>query len=123
MLYQVGWIGESADRVKFVESMQTSRAGQTIPVVAATLPPAVYPGLANIGMRKRTEVARFAMYAMLITAQKCSFHRITLESSHWVLPQWLTGVPVASWRDLADRLPMKRAAGVAHFADTIAMPA
>ena len=84
--YQVGWIGELADRVKFVESMQTGRAGQTIPVVAATLPPAVDPGLANLGMGERTEVARFAMYAMLITAQKCSFHRITLESSHWVLP-------------------------------------
>jgi len=66
--YQVGWIGELADRVKFVESMQTGRAGQTIPVVAATLPPAVNPGLANIGMGKRTEVARFAMYAVLITA-------------------------------------------------------
>jgi len=66
--YQVGWIGELADSVKFVESMQTGRAGQTIPVVAATLPPAVNPGLANIGMGKRTEVARFAMYAVLITA-------------------------------------------------------
>ncbi|ESQ99562.1 hypothetical protein F753_10325 [Stutzerimonas chloritidismutans AW-1] len=66
--YQVGWIGELADRVKFVESMQTGRAGQTIPVVAATLPPAVNPGLANIGMGKRTEIARFAMYAVLITA-------------------------------------------------------
>ncbi len=66
--YQVGWIGELADRVKFVESMQTGRAGQTIPVVAATLPPAVNPGLANVGMGKRTEVARFAMYAVLITA-------------------------------------------------------
>ena len=68
VLYQVGWIGELADRVKFLESMQTGRAGQTIPVVAATLPPAVNPGLANIGMGKRTEVARFAMYAVLITA-------------------------------------------------------
>ena len=66
--YQVGWIGELADRVKFVESMQTGRAGQTIPVVAATLPPAVNPGLANIGMGKRTEVARVAVYAVLITA-------------------------------------------------------
>jgi len=66
--YQVGWIGELADRAKFVESMQTGRAGQTIPVVAATLPPAVNPGLANIRMGKRTEVARFAMYAVLITA-------------------------------------------------------
>ena len=66
--YQVGWIGELADRVKFVESMQTGRAGQTIPVVAATLPPAVNPGLAYFGMRKRTEIARFTVYAMLITA-------------------------------------------------------
>ncbi len=66
--YQVGWIGELADRVKFVESMQTGRADQTIPVVAAPLPPAVNPGLANIGMGKRTEIARFAMYAVLITA-------------------------------------------------------
>ena len=66
--YQVGWIGELADRVKFVESMQTGRAGQTIPVVAATLPPAVDPGLANFRMGKRTEVAGFAVYAMLVTA-------------------------------------------------------
>jgi len=58
--YQVGWIGKSADRVKFVESMQTGRAGQTIPVVAATLPPAVDPGLAN---RRKIEGAKFAGFA------------------------------------------------------------
>jgi len=58
----------SADRVEFVQSMKTGGAGQTIPVVAATLPPAVNPGLAYFGMRKRTEVARFTVYAMLITA-------------------------------------------------------
>jgi hypothetical protein len=58
----------SADRVKFVQSVETGRAGQTVPIVAATLPPAVNPGLAYFGMRKRTEIARFTVYAMLITA-------------------------------------------------------
>ncbi|KJH81566.1 hypothetical protein UF78_12020 [Stutzerimonas stutzeri] len=58
----------SADCVKFVQSMKTGRTGQTVPVVAAALSPAVNPGLAYFGMRKRTEIARFAVYAMLITA-------------------------------------------------------
>ena len=58
----------SADCVKFVQFMQTGGAGQTIPVVAATLPPAVYPGLANLRMGERTEIAGFAVYAMLVTA-------------------------------------------------------
>ena len=67
MLVEVGVI-VSADRVEFVQSMKTGGAGQTIPVVAATLPPAVDPGLAHFGMVKRTKIAGFAVYAMLITA-------------------------------------------------------
>ena len=58
----------SADCVEFVQSMKAGRAGQTVPVVAATLPPAVNPGLAYFRMGERTEVARFTVYAMLITA-------------------------------------------------------
>jgi hypothetical protein len=58
----------SADCVKFVQSMETGRAGQTVPVVSATLPPAINPGLAYFGVRKGTEIARFTVYAMLITA-------------------------------------------------------
>jgi len=56
------------DRVEFVQSMKTGGAGQTVPVVAATLPPAVNPGLAHLRVGKRTEIARFTVYAMLITA-------------------------------------------------------
>ena len=35
-----------ADRVKFVESVDTRSAGHTVPVVAASFSPAVDPGLA-----------------------------------------------------------------------------
>ena len=74
----------SAYGVELIESVNAGRAGKAIPVVAAALPPAVDPGLASGGMGERTKVAGFAMNAVLVTAQKCSFHRITLKSSHRV---------------------------------------
>lgn len=81
------WSVDSAARVlHLVQTLNTGGAGQTIPVVATALTPAIEPGLPGSGMSKRTEVARFSSDAVLITAQKGSFQRITLKSSHRVLP-------------------------------------
>src|SRR5690606_30016807 len=80
----------SADSVKFVESMKTGGAGQSVPVVATALAPTVDPGLTGSGVGERTHIAGFAMNAVLIAAQECSFQRITLKSSHRVLPSLLT---------------------------------
>ena len=58
----------SADSVKFVESVDASGAGQSVPVVAASFAPAIDPGLPYGRVGERTHVAGFAMNAVLITA-------------------------------------------------------
>lgn len=83
---KINWAGVSADRVKLIQAVNTGGAGESVPLVATTFAPAIDPGLTCGGKGKRTQVAGFAMYAMLITAQKGSFHRITFKSSHRVLP-------------------------------------
>src|SRR5690606_3625958 len=80
----------SADSVKCVESVDTGSASHSVPVVTAALPPAVDPGLPGRGVVERTHIAGFTMNAVLITAQERSFQRITLKSSHRVLPSLLT---------------------------------
>ena len=82
----VVWAGVSADSVELIKSVNTGGAGQSVPLVATTFAPAIDPGLASGWMGKRTHVAGFAMNAMLISAQKGSFHRVTLKSSHRVVP-------------------------------------
>ena len=76
----------SADGVKFVESVDAGGAGQSVPVVTAALAPAIDPGLTGGGVGERTHIAGFTMNAVLIAAQESSFQRITLKSSHRVLP-------------------------------------
>src|SRR3989338_5320508 len=79
-------VDELTDRVQFVESMDAGGTGHAGPVVAATLTPAIKPGLANQWGSEWTEFSRFAMNAVLIATQKSFFHWITLKSSHRVLP-------------------------------------
>lgn len=71
-----------ADGVHLVQAMYSRDAGISIPTVRAAFTPAVDPILAGRGVVKRAGVLRFATHSMLVTALKCSFHRITLESSH-----------------------------------------
>lgn len=76
-----------ADRVDLIEAMNCCRAFfQAVPVVATTFTPTIEPSLAYGRESKRTEITGLAMQAELITADKGSFQRITLESSHRVLP-------------------------------------
>ena len=86
----VGMCPELADGVKFVESVDAGGAGQSVPVVTAALAPAIDPGLTGGGVGERTHIAGFTMNAVLIAAQESSFQRITLKSSHRVLPSLLT---------------------------------
>ena len=71
-----------ADGVHLVQAMYSRDAGISIPTVRATFTPTIDPILAGRGVVKRAGVLRFATHSMLVTALKCSFHRITLESSH-----------------------------------------
>ena len=71
-----------ADGVHLVQAMYSRDAGISIPTVRATFTPTIDPILAGRGVVKRAGVLRFATHSMLVTALKCSLHRITLESSH-----------------------------------------
>ena len=98
-------VDELTDRVQFVESMDAGGTGHAGPVVAATLSPAVKPGLANQWGSEWTEFSRFAMNAVLIATQKSFFHWITLKSSHRVLPSLVdSNVPLAPSRGQTEML-------------------
>jgi hypothetical protein len=98
-------VDELTDRVQFVESMDAGGTGHAGPVVAATLSPAVKPGLANQWGSEWTEFSRFAMNAVLIATQKSFFHWITLKSSHRVLPSLVDcNVPLAPSRGQTEML-------------------
>ena len=76
----------SAYGVKFVESVDSRVAGHTVPVVAASCVPEVRLGSTQRRESKWAKLTGFATNAILISAQKCSFQRITLKSSHRVFP-------------------------------------
>src|SRR5690606_40279074 len=69
-----------------VEAMHAGNSGISCPVVGSALTPAVDPVLSVGSAIEGTGILGFALNAVLIPAQKCSFHRITLWSSHKVRP-------------------------------------
>ncbi|ARI02700.1 hypothetical protein Y880_0208102 [Pseudomonas aeruginosa PAK] len=68
-------------------------------------------------MGERTKITRFTGYAVLITTQEGSFQRITLKSSHRVLPSLVDCyVPLAPRGGLAKLSPKGVVAGVTTLA-------
>ena len=84
------YVAGLADSVKFVKSMDAGSACHAVPVVPAAFAPAVQPSLAHRGEGEGAEVAGFTTDAILISAQKSSFSRLTLKSFHRVKPSMLT---------------------------------
>src|SRR5690606_29506959 len=77
--------------------MNAGSAGHALPVVDTPFAPAVEPSLASGGKAEGAHLAGFPADTILITAQKGSFQRITLKSSHRVLPSFVDcTVPLAS---------------------------
>lgn len=85
---KINLIGELTYRAHLIKSVHARNAGKAVPVIGPALAPPIDPGLSGGGAIKGASILGFTMNTMLITAQKCSFHRITLESSHKVEPSF-----------------------------------
>jgi len=77
---------ELACGLKLIHALKTGGAYVAVPLVATALTPAIEPGLPDGVLGEGAEVPRFAHNAVLITTLESSFHWITLESSHRVVP-------------------------------------
>lgn len=77
---------ELAYGLKFIHALKTGGAYVAVPLIAAALAPAIEPGLPDGVLGEGTKVPRLAHNAVLITTLESSFHWITLESSHRVVP-------------------------------------
>lgn len=77
---------ELAYGLKLIHALKTGGAYVAVPLVATALTPAIEPGLPDGVLGEGAEVPRFAHDAVLITTLESSFHWITLESSHRVVP-------------------------------------
>lgn len=84
-------------RAHFVKAMHAGYARIAGPVIGSALPPTVDPVLSCGGAVEGAGILRLAMYSILVPAEECSFHRITLQSSHKVEPSLdMTNPPATS---------------------------